>query len=507
MSLRPSVLLVADRTLSAGYKVLFEGIFATMQTTKVPGALMRRVLSPPAGVDADGRALTAPLGLRRVEAALLAAGLSSDEVVVTTPEALPRLLGPHVRLVGVSSSDPLGRGMSNTTTSRFWSGRLYTAEWTERLMGLLAEARRQFGFRVVFGGAGAWQYAQDMDQARRHGIDTVFEGYFERQGPALVAELLTRREAPPHVVEGGICVDAVRPIARASGMGVIELSRGCGNGCRFCLMAGRAMAHLPEDLILADAATNARSGVASLVSSSEDFFRYGAAGRRVNFDALQSLLERLRQIEGLSFMQIDHANISSVLQLEPAQLAELRRLLSWRAPTRYLWVNLGVESANGRLVAANAPGKIAPFDPDDWEELVLDSARRLTQAGFFPTYSLILGLPGETPDDVRRTIALVQRLAQSPVVVFPVFHEPVRADARAAGEAFTLEKMTPAHLELYRLCYELNFRQVPRLFWDNQRAGGVGWAKRAFLQVLGWGEIVTWRRNFRRVQRRLAARK
>ncbi len=504
----PVVVLVADRTLSADYKVLFEGIFATMQTTQVPEIAMRRFVAPPIRTDGSGRAKTVPLGLRRLESALLEyTDLKADDIICTTPEFLPKLLGPSVKVVAVSSSDPLGNGMSNTTTKSFWKGELYTSYWTRKMLRQIAEAKQKYDFKVVAGGAGAWQWDRYEDSTAADCIDVIFEGYFESQGPALVTDLIEGKPTDSYILEEGTCTELVRPIKSPSLLGIIELSRGCARGCKFCTMGDKKMSHLSCDIICADLETNVAGGVKSVVSGSEDFFRYGATGIKPDFDKLRDLLERMRQVKGLSFMQIDHANVSTVAQMTDDQLKEIRRLLTWEKESNYLWVNMGVESANGCLVAQNSPGKIAPFRPDDWEDIVRQTVERMSKNGFFSVVSLILGLPGETPDDVTATLKLVKFLENQHAVVFPVFYEPLSAEQIAGDFAFTVDKMTAEHLELYSSCYEINFRKVPLLFRDNQRAGGVSWFRRTAMQLLGKTEVRAWRNNFKKIGRQIADRK
>jgi len=506
--LKPAVVLVADRTLSADYRILFEGIFATMQTTQVPEIAMRKFVSPPAKTDSTGRAVTAPLGLRRVESALLKyTDLTEDDIVCTTPDALGKLLGPWVKVVGVSSSDPLGQGMSNTTTTSFWEGELYTRYWTRQMLEQIYQAKEKYDFKVVGGGAGAWQWNRYDDETADKTIDVVIEGYFEGQGPEIFKKLLSGEETEEYVCEKTTAIENLQPITNASLLGIVELSRGCGRGCKFCTMSRNKMAHLPSDTIISDLKTNVRAGVRSVVSGSEDFFRYGSETTKPDFDKLCSLLYEMQKIKELAFMQIDHANITSVMQMTEQELKEVRRLLTWSKKAEYLWVNMGVESASGYLVAANCPGKVAPCKPDQWEEVVKETVDKMSRTGFFSVVSLVLGLPGETGEDLSRTLKLVKYLEQKDAVIFPVFYEPYSMEEIQQGKRFSVEKMNARHLELYSTCYEINFRKVPLLFWDNQRAGGVSWAKRAAMRVLGKTEVRAWRNKFVKIGKQIEERK
>ncbi|MCF7957003.1 MAG: B12-binding domain-containing radical SAM protein [Phycisphaerae bacterium] len=507
-TLKPAIILVADRTLSANYKILFEGMFGTMQTTQVPELAMRTLVAPPMPYDkSTGRAWAAPLGLRRVETALLnECALGPDDVVCTTPEGLGSLLGPWVKLVMVSSSDPLGIGMSNTTTANFWDGELYTKFWTNRMMMQLRTAKEKSGnnFKIIAGGAGAWQWVHLKEDAIAQGIDIIFEGYFEKSGPKLVTNLLNNSPLPqpPWHITGDYCpVTQIKPNYNPSMLGTVELTRGCGKGCNFCIMANQKMEHFPVDTILTDIQTNLTAGINTVVSTSEDFFRYGGQGSKPDFNKLCHLLTEIRKFDELSFIQIDHGNVSSIYQFSESELKEIRRLLSWREKIDYLWVNMGIESANGHLVQANSPGKIAPFDPDNWEQIVMETVDRMIAAGFFPIISLILGLPGETPEDVKMTLEMVKQLEKKRAVIFPIFYEPIEPDKILTNHRFSISRMTLDHLELYTRCYEINFKRVPPMFWDNQRAAGVSWFKRALTRSLGKTEVHSWRKAFKRIKK------
>ena len=251
------------------------------------------------------------------------------------------------------------------------------------------------------------------------------------------------------------------------------------------------MRDLPTDTILADVETNVGHGVANVSAISEDFFRYGAGpGTWSNPDALKDLLQRIGAVSGLGLIQVDHANVASVAEFGDSDLDQVHRLLTRDRRHEFVWVNLGVETPSGELLAANGGlGKIRPFRVDDWGELCHEQVTRLARAGFFPMVSLILGLPGETHEHVEQALQWVGKLRNERVAVFPLFHAPLDGKARR----FTVEDMTSLRWRLVKACYRLNFKWMPRLIWDNQAGVGRSWWRRMALQAMGKGQAVLWK--------------
>src|SRR5262249_32354820 len=350
-------------------------------------------------------------------------GFNREDVILCAPEDLDACVGPRTKVIAISSSDPLGRGMSNSTMSDLAGGTLYTHTWYKRLLLQLKEKKQRIAFKIVAGCAGAWQLVQNEAARQRVAIDTVVDGYAETEVAGWFHELVDGRELPPVLAARSAREEEIPAICGPTSMGVVEISRGCGKGCQFCTIATERMSHIHLEVVASDVERNVERGVTSICALSEDFFRYGNTHRApVNPPVLKSLIRRLREIKPLKLIQLDHANVISVAQYSDDDLREVNDLLVEGQRHRYLWVNLGVETASGELLDMNQKGgKIRPFKPAEWGELCDQQIRRLIKAGYFPLVSLIMGLPGETPEHVEKTVRWIENLYHKRLVIFPIF--------------------------------------------------------------------------------------
>ena len=124
----PQVVLTVDRTLASEYGgSIFLG-FAACAPRIIPDFLYRLFLCPPVKAR-EHMAVAAPAGTRKMEAALLEAGI---DVVVAHPEHLEEVIDEDTEVVGITSNDPRGFGPASSTFSSLLGRKTFSALFFER---------------------------------------------------------------------------------------------------------------------------------------------------------------------------------------------------------------------------------------------------------------------------------------------------------------------------------------------------------------------------------------
>ena len=105
-----------------------------------------------------------------------------------------------------------------------------------------------------------------------------------------------------------------------------------------------------------------------------------------------------------------------------------------------------------------------------------DCYRLFGEESWLPVASLVLGLPGETAEDVLQTIELVESLKDYTGLMMPLFFSPI-AETRLGGTTgFGKDQAFPEHWELVGLCLEYNLRHLKALhrFYSERMTTGPG---------------------------------
>jgi radical SAM superfamily enzyme YgiQ (UPF0313 family) len=405
------------------------GFFIQMSLASIPGWMewvidkkyptWRAVPTTP-----EGRAGTAPAGLRVLEA-VLAREFGGDQVVVCYPEQLPDFIGERTRVVGVSTHNPLGTTFAaGVYASIFGSSREpVNALYARRMFDTIRECRERHPFAVILGGSGAWQIEETGTEAD-FGIDTVVRG---RAESADVIDLFRRAlegEPLPRTLEANHPHDAAQllvPETRTS-FGVVEMTTGCGRRCAFCQPDLNPRISVPKAPIMDAVRANVAAGNRQISLATEDMFvwRTDEAGLPFFVPNRTELLDLYRSIvdhPGVEQITLSHATIAPAL-VDPDLIAELSDMLLDRSPIRLKAVSthpehralaplIGIETGSVRIARQIMAGKALPFDIKDWPHIVLDGLGILNRNNWFPVCTLIVGSPGETDEDSMATLDLL----------------------------------------------------------------------------------------------------
>jgi radical SAM superfamily enzyme YgiQ (UPF0313 family) len=445
------VVLTADRTLMSEYRGgIFLGFSACVPKGLIPDWLYFSMFCPSVPVNEDGSVKYAPCGTRKIEAALLDHGFKREDVIVAHPQHLHKVVGSRTKVIGITENDPLGMGPATSTFTQLFNGEAYMNIKFRELLS--HPAIKKYRPKIIVGGPGAWQL-ENKEVLSKMEIDCVVVG----EGEKVVGPLFKRAldgEPLPEVVHGNVAeTEEISLIKEATIDGIVEIARGCGRGCDFCVPTLQRYRCLPIKDILKEVEVNLRAGKRPLLHA-EDVLRYKAKGLEVNGEAVVELFKTVRSYPGVKAVGMSHFALSSIASA-PDVVEEISNILGAGEDGGWLSGQTGLETGSPRLIEKNMKGKCKPFEPEDWPQVVIDAFEVMSRNCWVPCATLIIGLPGETEKDVDLTIDLIEELKSFKSLIVPLFLVSM-GGLKGKTESFNVEEMTPKQSELFLKCWEHN---------------------------------------------------
>ncbi len=467
----PEVVLTCDWTMMSDHNGKeFLGFGTTTPAYILPERAYRRMFFPEMPVDENGYPRMAPYGMRKVEAALMDAGIDAR---IVHPGHLDKYMPGKAKVMMISGHDYFGLNPPSSTFAGVMKKEpLNCVNFKRMLRQPHVQAARKQGMKLIAGGPCAWQLSpatrmkvpwigEFVDSIG--GIDCVVEGEADIFVRDLVKKALNDEFLPPHVIltpKEAPKVEQIATIRYPSVNGLIEIGRGCCRGCSFCSVTTRPTRWYPLDKIEAELKINEKVGVKKGLLHSDDVYFYGSPNVMPKEEKLLPLLKLAKQ----HYAQIgwSHVAIAS-LMTKPKLLSKCAEII---VDDKQGWwgVEVGVETGSPRIITTGMPGKVAPFKASQWPELVVQAAGLMNDNHVYPACTFIVGLPQETEDDVLKTIELIDNLWDFKAILVPMFFVPL--GHLKSKDWFRKDRLSDVQEELLKRALTHGLRQSKTLIGE-----------------------------------------
>ncbi len=456
MSERLDFVITSDRTMMTNHRGKeFLGFMTTAPSVIFPERIWLWICAPRMKCDERGFPWQAPYGMRKIEAALQDAGFKA---AIVDPDYIDKYLG-EAKAVLISHHDFFA---FCPPSSEWWfltrrepvNRKLFT-----KLMGRVsAWKKRNEKLKILVGGPAAWQWLFVPDLWKRWSVDCVIDGEAEKVVVEIAEKIINDEEIPRYVYIGPKDVPSIHEIPiikHASINGLIEVMRGCPRGCKFCPVTLRPLRRYPLSMV-EEVKVNVREGVEDGIIHSEDVLLYGSESVIPNPTAVLRLHELVKRY--YRTIAWSHTSLAAVKVAEEnfKLISKLREVICDEHQD-YWGVQIGIETGSVELAEKIMPAKAAPYSIRMWPQVVEDGLTILHENNCIPACTLIIGLPGETVDDIYATMELLDRLKHLRFLVIPLFYVPMGLLA-SKSDWFRDVDLNEAHAELMLQCLRHSIR-------------------------------------------------
>ena len=452
------IVLTADRgsfTDYGGSSAL--GYVACMPYRLVPRIFMDKIFAPPVKVDKEGKAIFAPYALRKVEATLLSHGFS--DVAVVPPEYIEKSVSNKTKVVGLSVHDPLGLDpVSFKLSLLFGGGPTWTAKFFEELGEKVAKLKQKYNFKVIIGGPAAWELLNQ----RPNWVDILFIGEAEVTLPEVIKKIEEGQQVPDVIKGKDPKVEEIPPIANPARFGEVQITRGCPRGCAFCPITPESFRTIPLEVIKKEVEVNKKAGWNRVDFITDDVMLYGSQKLKVNHDAIVRLFTEVMNmgVDGVWWSHISAAPVKDSPKTVKA-MAEIARYDFDRAAAPVV----GLETGSIKIFEKYMRAKAFPWTPKDWHDIIIDATAIMNDNYIFPCYTMTIGYPDETDEDVQQSIDLVQKIIDHGFIawIFPLPVIPI-ATTRIRDNPFPyMDRLPSKYWDLLYISWNYDLKITRKL--------------------------------------------
>ncbi|UCD92954.1 MAG: B12-binding domain-containing radical SAM protein, partial [Methanobacteriota archaeon] len=401
------IVLTTDDSVMSNYNNNIYLRFLSCLPRNILPLPLYRMIVPRLENSPDGSVKEPPLPLRAVEAICVNSGVPRKDVKIVQQSSIEDHVGPETKIVGVSTHDPMGYGPATSTWSTIFNGKPHNRVFFSKLIKTINRLKEQHDFKLVVGGSGYWQLELG-DKLDRFGIDHLVEGEGEISIPGLFHSLLNNGSHPNRIVSDRIPNEnEIPPILGPTNCSLVEVTRGCGRGCKFCAptTSGR-LRSLPLEKITREVKMLAEKGYDKIIFQSDDCLRYGSNTLMADKDSVLNLFDECFA-SGASELYITHASLVTIAHQQDLIEDLTKKLQAHRV--KYWGCQPGLETGSYRMVEKFMKGKIYPRDPEEWGETVIEAMKVMKDNNWYPVCTLISGLPEEDLEDVKMTTELIKK--------------------------------------------------------------------------------------------------
>lgn len=197
---------------------------------------------------------------------------------------------------------------------------------------------------------------------------------------------------------------------RFSLIGPMEITRGCPFTCKYCQtprLFGTKVRHRPLDQILLYAEALLKRGLRDLRFITPNAFSYGSPdGRTLNLQALKTFLEELYNLVKPYQGRLFFGSFPSEVRPEHVTEETIQLVKRYCANDNLV---IGAQTGSERMLVYLQRGHTV--------EEVRRAVKLTLKAGLKAKVDFIFGLPSETEDDIKATIAFMEELAKLGAII------------------------------------------------------------------------------------------